>query len=67
MPKINFYELNTVENIQLKFAIIVSRYKEKWVFVKHKERLTWEIPGGHREENENINLTASRELIEENS
>lgn len=65
MPKINFYELNTVEDSKLKFAVIMARYKGEWIFVRHKERLTWEIPGGHREENESINFTASRELTEE--
>lgn len=65
MLKINFHELNTVENSKLQFAVIMTRYKDKWIFVRHKERLTWEIPGGHREKNENINFTASRELIEE--
>ncbi|HEY8390525.1 MAG TPA: NUDIX domain-containing protein [Clostridia bacterium] len=37
----------------------------KWVFCKHKERNTYEIPGGHREINESIDDTAKRELIEE--
>jgi len=65
MIKVNFYELNTVEDSKLKFAVIMARYKGKWIFVKHKDRLTWEIPGGHREENEDVNFTASRELKEE--
>ncbi len=65
MLKINFYELNSVEDSKLKFAVIVSEYKGKWVFVRHKDRDTWEVPGGHREQNENIGHTASRELVEE--
>ncbi|CAA7602308.1 Nudix hydrolase domain protein [Acididesulfobacillus acetoxydans] len=65
MLKVNFYELNTVDDSQLLFAVIMARYEGKWIFVRHKNRSTWEIPGGHREENENINITASRELIEE--
>ena len=32
---------------------------------RHKERSTWEIPGGHREQGENIFDTAQRELCEE--
>ncbi|MBS4957922.1 MAG: NUDIX domain-containing protein [Clostridium sp.] len=63
--KIEFYEKNIVENEKLLYAIIVSRYKNKWIFVKHKERDTWEIPAGHREINEDINFTAKRELFEE--
>ena len=63
--KVTFYDLNTIGNDQLKYAVIVARHKGKWIFVKHKERETWEIPGGHREEGENILDTASRELKDE--
>ena len=65
MITVNFHNLNTVENSGLKFAVVMARYKEKWIFVKHRLRSTWEIPGGHRENNEDINTTASRELVEE--
>jgi len=65
MEKINFYNLGTIADDLLKFAVISTKYKEKWLFVRHKERSTWEIPGGHREEQEHINNTASRELVEE--
>jgi 8-oxo-dGTP diphosphatase len=43
----------------------MTKFNGQWLYVRHKERQTWEIPGGHREENENINDTASRELFEE--
>ncbi len=65
MVKVNFYNLNSIEDSKLLFAVIMAKYKDKWVFVRHEKRNTWEIPGGHREENENINVTASRELVEE--
>lgn len=65
MLKVNTYDIENVENSKLKFAVISARYKDKWIFVKHKERATWEIPGGHREEGEDIRDTASRELFEE--
>lgn len=60
---VSFYE--AVEDSLLKFAVIVAKTNGKWVFCKHKERDTLEIPGGHREPNENIIDTAKRELIEE--
>ena len=63
--EIEFYEKNTIGNEKLLYAIIVSRYRDKWVYVKHKRRKTWEIPAGHREIGEDINFTAKRELIEE--
>lgn len=58
-----FYE--AVEDSLLKFVVIVAKTNGKWVFCKHKSRDTLEIPGGHREPNENIIDTAKRELIEE--
>lgn len=63
MLQVHFYE--SAKDEELKFAVIVSQYKGKWVFCKHKERTTYECPGGHREENEPIDETAKRELWEE--
>ena len=63
MLKVNFYE--QADDALLKFAVIVSQHNGKWVFCKHKERYTYECPGGHREENEEIEQTAKRELWEE--
>ena len=61
--KVNFYE--DIDDKLLKFAVIISKSQGKWVFCKHRERDTFEIPGGHREENETILETAKRELAEE--
>jgi len=63
--EVNQYSLNEIDDSLLKFAVIVSRYKDQWVYVKHKDRTTWEIPGGRREPFESIIETAHRELIEE--
>lgn len=61
--KVNFYD--KIDDSLLKFAVIISKYEGKWVFCKHKERQTYEIPGGHRESGEQIMETAKRELHEE--
>lgn len=63
MLEVKFYDL--VADELLKFAVVVSRYDGKWVFCKHKERDTYEVPGGHREADEDILDTAKRELQEE--
>jgi L-amino acid N-acyltransferase YncA/ADP-ribose pyrophosphatase YjhB (NUDIX family) len=63
MLKVNFYD--SVEDSLLQFAVIVARSNGKWVFCKHRERNTYECPGGHREVGENIRATAERELYEE--
>jgi 8-oxo-dGTP diphosphatase len=62
---INFYEFDQIEDEKLKFAVIMANQNDEWLFVKHKDRSTWEIPGGHREEDENILNAARRELLEE--
>lgn len=61
--EVKFYD--TVVDKLLKFAVIVAKSNGKWVFCKHKERDTYECPGGHREAGENIDDTARRELYEE--
>lgn len=61
--EVKFYD--TVDDDLLKFAVIASKSDGKWVFCKHKERDTYECPGGHREIGENIDDTAKRELYEE--
>ena len=61
--EVKFYD--TVNDELLKFAVIISQSNGKWVFCKHKERDTYEVPGGHRETGENILETAKRELQEE--
>lgn len=63
MTKVKFYD--TVADELLKFAVIISKSNGKWVFCKHKERNTFEVPGGHREIGEAIFDTAKRELYEE--
>ena len=63
--RVQFYDIGIVNEEDLKFAVISAMYKGKWVFVRHKERNSWEIPGGHREPGELINETAKRELFEE--
>ncbi len=61
--KVKFYD--SADDKLLKFAVIIARSNGKWVFCKHKKRDTLECPGGHREENEAIDDTAKRELVEE--
>lgn len=58
-----FYD--EVDDALVKFAVILARYDGKWVYCRHKERSTLEIPGGHREAGETVEQTAARELREE--
>ena len=63
MLEVKFYD--NVPDELLKFAVIISKTASKWIFCKHKERDTYEVPGGRRELGENIFDTAKRELREE--
>ena len=63
MTSVRFYDF--AEDALLKFAVIIAKHNGKWVFCKHRERDTYECPGGHREPGETILETAKRELYEE--
>lgn len=63
MINVQFHD--TADDALLKFAVIISRYRGKWLFCRHRERDTYECPGGHREQGETILDTAKRELYEE--
>ena len=63
MIQVNFP--NNIADELLKFAVIIAKTEGKWVFCRHRERDTYEVPGGHREPGETILETAKRELREE--
>lgn len=60
---VRFYD--SIDDSLIKFAVIISRSKGKWVFCKHRDRTTLEVPGGHREPGETADECAERELMEE--
>lgn len=65
MKQPEFYPIQPVPDSQLKYAVVAARYQGKWIFVRHRERTTWEIPGGHVEPGEAPMEAARRELYEE--
>ena len=60
---VRFYD--SIADELIKYAVIISRSKGKWVFCKHRDRTTFEVPGGHREQGETAYEAAVRELKEE--
>ena len=61
--EIKFY--NEIDDFKIKFVVIIAKHNGKFVLCKHKNRSTFEIPGGHRENCENVFDAAKRELFEE--
>lgn len=62
-PEVRFYD--HVDDALLKYAVVIAKFQGKWVFCRHRDRDTLEIPGGRREPGETILEAARRELAEE--
>jgi len=65
MIQIDFYDLDPIRDFNLTYVVMCVRYRNQWIFVRHRERTTWEIPGGHIEPGETPDEAAARELYEE--
>ncbi|MBP3479395.1 MAG: NUDIX domain-containing protein [Oscillospiraceae bacterium] len=65
MTQMKFYSQCPAKEENIQFAVVCARYQNRWILCRHKQRSTWEIPGGHREIGEPIDETARRELWEE--
>ncbi len=64
MLKVEFHR-NKPQSIPLTYVVLAARHNGQWVLVRHKERNTYEIPGGHIEPDEDYVTAAKRELYEE--
>ena len=60
--KVNLHELT---DRTLKYVVVAAMYEDKWLMVRHKDRTSFEIPGGHIEAGELPDQAARRELFEE--
>ncbi|TCS40438.1 NUDIX hydrolase [Reinekea marinisedimentorum] len=65
LAKIHALPDTSLTDAQLEWAIIIAQHQRKLVLVKHKQRNTYECPGGTREPGESIDQCAHRELYEE--
>ena len=67
-----FYGMVTVEAVfpdrepeKISYVVIAARYKDGWIFVRHRRRGGFELPAGHPEPGESTVEAAVRELTEE--
>jgi 8-oxo-dGTP diphosphatase len=54
-----------IDKESLTYVVIGARQGKQWIFVRHRERSTWEMPAGHIEAGESPDQAAVRELYEE--
>jgi 8-oxo-dGTP diphosphatase len=65
MTEVKFYDPAWEPEISLTYSVIAARFLNRWIFVRHQQRVTWEIAGGHIEPGERAHEAAGRELMEE--
>ncbi|WP_199621238.1 NUDIX domain-containing protein [Paenibacillus alkalitolerans] len=63
--EITSFGLSEVNYDIIKYVVMIAEYKENLVIIKNKNKDLWELPGGKREEGEQLLKAASRELYEE--
>jgi 8-oxo-dGTP diphosphatase len=65
VTEVGFHGISFEPEEGLTYSVIVARCSGLWLFVRHRERTTWEIAGGHIEKDESAEQAACRELYEE--
>jgi 8-oxo-dGTP diphosphatase len=65
MTEVKFYDPLFETETPLTYSVISAKFKDKWIFVRHHKRTTFEIAGGHIEKGETAYEAAGRELMEE--
>jgi 8-oxo-dGTP diphosphatase len=58
-------ESNLLEDQKLSYVVMGARHLDQWIFVRHRDRVSWEMPAGHIEPDESADRAAVRELFEE--
>ena len=54
-----------VDANEIRIVVIAARYRGMWLVCRHRDRDTWELPGGHVENGETPEAAVRWELYEE--
>ena len=65
MLQIKFHPPGYYPDCGFSYVVIGSRYNGRWVFIRHRQRRSYEIPAGRINEHEDTDMAAGRELEEE--
>ena len=65
MTEVKFYDSSFEPDGVFTYSVISAKFGNRWIFVRHHKRTTWEIAGGHVEKGETSEDAARRELMEE--
>ena len=65
MITVTFHKLTGIDHARLTYVVICARHQSRWLLSRHRNRTTWEIPGGHIEPGETALEAGRRELFEE--
>jgi len=64
-PVTRLLPAGSLDDSELTYVMMGARYQGQWIFVRHRQRKTWELPAGHIEADEGPDRAAVRELYEE--
>lgn len=65
ITRVRFYDKSFIPPGKLIYSVISAKFDGKWIFVRHRQRETWEICAGHIEVGESSDEAARREIMEE--
>lgn len=61
--KVKFYDNSYQPEKGLTYSLIAAICKGQWIFVRHRDKLTWEIAGGHIEKAKPLRRLQAENLL----